>query len=85
MPAASRSRSLLEPLAGLAQRACLSVADRDHERLADEEVDLAGLDDLLRVDVAGRLEDDEQRVLVDLELRALMRVAARPRPQARGG
>ena len=62
------------PLRALVQRARLAVADRDHERAADEDVDLAGLDDLVGVDVAGRLEDHEQRVVVDLELRALVRL-----------
>ena len=49
--------------------------------VADEEVDLAELDLLLGVVVAGGPQHDEQRVLVVLELRPLVRVRPRPRGQ----
>ena len=42
--------------------------------LADEHVDLAGLDGVLLVDVPERLEDEEQRVVVALELGPLVGV-----------
>ncbi len=50
------------------------MADRDHELGADEEHDLAELDGVVGVDVAGRLEDHEQGVVVDLELGPLVGV-----------
>ena len=65
----------LEVQAHVVQRAALAVADRDHEALADEDHDLADLDELVAVDVAGGLEHHEQRVAaVDLELGALVGV-----------
>ena len=64
----------LEVQAHVVQRAALAVADGDHEALADEDHDLADLDELVAVDVAGGLEDHEQRVAVELELGALVGV-----------
>ena len=48
------------------------MADGDHEVPADEDVDLAELDLLDVVEVAGRPQDDEQRVAVAFELRPLV-------------
>ena len=65
----------LEVQAHVVQRAALAVADGDHEALAEEDHDLADLDELLAVDVARGLEHDEERVAaVDLELGALVGV-----------
>ena len=58
----------------------IAVADGDHEVGPDEDHDLAGLDDLagqrhrLVLDVVDRLEHQEQRVVVALELRSLVGV-----------
>ena len=51
---------VLEPLPHSGQGVALAVADRDDEAVADEEHDLAGLDVARRLDVAQRLEHDEQ-------------------------
>ena len=64
----------LERPANVGQRGCRTVADGDHEVGADEHHQLADLDDLVTVDVPGRLEHDEQAVAVPLELRALVGV-----------
>ena len=64
----------LEVVPGLLQLSSVSVADRDHEVVADEEVDLAGLDGVVLVDVPERLDRQEQAALVELELGALMGV-----------
>ena len=48
-------------------------------------MDLAELDLLRLVVVAGGAQDDEERVVVVLELRAAGGRGARPRPRARGG
>ena len=48
------------------------MAHRDDERRVDEQQDLAGLDDLLGVDVARALEHDQQRLAVELHLRPLV-------------
>src|SRR5215204_4931513 len=64
----------LDPLADVAEGAGRLVADRDHELGADEEHDLAELDGVVGVDVAGGLEDHEQGVVVDLELGPLVGV-----------
>lgn len=50
----------------------LAVPDRHHEGRADEHVQLAEFDGLRRVEVASRLQDDEQRVVVPLELGPLV-------------
>jgi hypothetical protein len=52
----------------------LSVANRDEEAVADEEEDLAEVDRLVLCAPAGRLEHEEERIAVDLELRPLMRL-----------
>jgi hypothetical protein len=52
--------------------ACLAVADCDHVAGAGEEIDLAELDLLLGVVITGRLEHDEERLAVVLELRPLV-------------
>ena len=49
------------------------MANSDHELRPDEDRDLAEQDRLRLVDVAGGPQDEEQRVAVPLELRALMR------------
>ena len=54
------------------QRAALAVPDGDDELVADEQVDLAGLDGVLLVDVPEGLEHDEQRVVVALDLGPLV-------------
>ena len=64
----------LQPLAHAGQRVALAVPDRDDEVVADEEHDLAGLDVARRLDVAQRLEHDEHRRLVLLDLGALVAV-----------
>ena len=64
----------LDAAADVAQRAGLAVADDDDEAVADEHVDLAHLDLLGLVDVAGGLEHDEDRLVVHLELGSLVRV-----------
>ena len=50
------------------------MAHRDDEAVADEDEDFAELDPLLGIDPAGRLQDDEERIAVDLELRPLVRL-----------
>ena len=54
--------------------AAAAVAHRDHELVADEQVDLPGLDGVVLVDVPERLEHHEQAVVVALELGPLVRV-----------
>jgi hypothetical protein len=71
---AQELRPLLELEADVVQRAGLPMAHRDHEARADEDVDLADVDELLGVDVARGLEHEEQRVAVDVDLRPLVRV-----------
>ena len=56
------------------QLGTLAVPDGDDEVRADEHVDLAGLHGVLRVDVPERLEHQEQRVVVALELGPLVGV-----------
>ena len=77
------SRSAARPC----QVDALPVPDGDHEVRADEDVDLAGLDGVVLVDVPERLEDDEERVAVALDLGALVGVAGvldRERVQVEG-
>ena len=50
-----------------------AVPDRDHEVVADEHADLAGLDRVVLVDVPERLEHQEQALVVALELGPLVR------------
>jgi hypothetical protein len=64
----------LDALADVAEGAGRLVADRDHELGAEEQHDLAELDGLVGLDVAGRLEDHEQGVVVDLQLGSLVGV-----------
>ena len=66
---------LLEVVARVGEVDALAVPDGDDEVAADEHVDLAGLDRVLLVDVPERLEHEEQRVAVVLELGALVGVA----------
>ena len=63
----------LQLLAHVAEAAGVSVADGDQEVRAEEEHHLADVDELVGADVAGRLDDEEERVAVDLELRPLVR------------
>ena len=70
---AQQVRALLHPCAHLVQVG-LAVADCDQELVADEDEDLAE-GDLVPVVVPARgLQDEEERIAVDLELRPLMRV-----------
>ena len=64
----------LEALAHAGQRVALAVAHGDDEAVADEEHHLAGLDVARRLDVAQRLEHDEHRALVVLDLGPLVAV-----------
>ena len=54
----------------------LPVADGDHVVRAEEDQDLAELDHLPSVDVAGGLQHHEQHVAVDLELGSLVALIA---------
>ena len=69
-----------ESLTHAGQLAVLAVPDRHHEIGADEDHDFPGLDDLpgvghrLVFDVVHRLENQEQRLVVALQLRPLMGV-----------
>ena len=65
---------VFEGFADLHQLRGLAVPDGDHEAFIDEEQDLAQLDDLDRIDVAGGLEHDEEGVVVDVELGPLVGV-----------
>lgn len=61
-----------QALADTAQVGCLSVADGDHEVFPGEHVDLAELDPLGVIEVAGRAQHDEQGGVIALQLRTLM-------------
>jgi hypothetical protein len=69
--AAKEVGPLLEPEPDLVEGR-LPVPDGDDEPVADEEEDLAELD--LAALPAGRLEHEEERVAVELELRPLVRL-----------
>ena len=56
------------------QLAALAVPHGHHEVVADEHVDLAGLDRVVLVDVPERLEHQEQAVVVALQLGSLVRL-----------
>ena len=71
-------RALLRLQPDLVER-CLAVPHSDHEARADEQEDLAELDDVVALGEPCGLEDDEERVAVDLELRPLVRLDASPR------
>ena len=73
-PVAQDGGLLLEVHARGVQLGALPVPDADHEVPADEEVDLAGLDGVLLVDVPEGLEHEEDAVVVALELGPLVRV-----------
>lgn len=68
------------PLTHVVQAAVLTVADCDHEVLADEDHHLAGFDDLARqrhrfvLDVIHGFEHKEQRVVVAIQLGPLVGV-----------
>src|SRR5215208_1075514 len=64
----------LKLLAYSAQVRRLSVAHAHHEIFSNKEVDFAELDPLLLVQVAGRLEHDEERIPVALQLGPLVGV-----------
>ncbi len=70
-PVPEQLRPPLDPLADLAQ-ATVAVADGDDEAGVDEEHQLADLDHLLGVHVAGGLDDDEQGLAVELDLGPLV-------------
>jgi hypothetical protein len=66
------------------QRGATTVPDRDDEVAAGEQVDLAGLDGVVGVDVPEGLEGEEQALVVPLELGPLVgleRVLDRERVQ----
>src|SRR5829696_5874486 len=64
----------LQLLAYSAQVRCLSVAHAHYEVFSHKEVDFAELDPLLLVQVTGRLEHDEERIYVALQLGPLVGV-----------
>ena len=72
--AAQQVGARLQAAADGGQIGRLAVADRDHELWAGEDVHLAELDGLRLIDVAGRVQNAEQRLAVVLELGALVRV-----------
>jgi hypothetical protein len=61
----------LDPGADVTE-AAVPVTHGDHEPRVDEQHHLADLDHLLRVHVGRRLDDDEQRLVVELDLGPLM-------------
>ena len=67
-------RVALEMLAHVLQSAGLSVAHGEEEVVAQEDEDLAELHHLALVDIARRLEDDEDQALVYVELGPLVGV-----------
>ena len=69
--AAEQVRPLLEPEADVVQRG-LAVAHGEDEAVADEQQDLAEED--VAVLLARGLQDEKDRLAVDLELRTLMRL-----------
>ena len=79
-PELEDGRRGVEALAHPGQPAVLAVPDGHHEVRADEDHDLAGLDDFAGLgdgfvfDVVHRLEHQEQRLVVALQLGPLMRV-----------
>ena len=91
-PSRSRSGSASRRLAQPDERAGLPAPHRDDEAVADEDHELAGLDVGGLLEVAQRLEDDEHRGVVELDLGALatldgvldgqrVELAARRRPR----
>src|ERR671922_2482062 len=64
----------LERLPDGLERAGLSVPHGEDVLMAEEDQDLADLENLPAVHVAHRLQDDEDRSLEDLELRPLVRM-----------
>ena len=73
--------------AGRRQRESLAVPNGDHEVGSEEDIDLAGLDGILSIDVPQGLDGQEQRVLIELELGSLMggdRVLHRQRVESEG-
>ena len=67
-PAPQQFGVVLGVLAHQTQRRRLAVTDVDEEAVADEHLDLAELDLLHVVEVAGRLEHQEDRLVVELQL-----------------
>jgi hypothetical protein len=67
-------RAMLEPASGGSKRARLTVSHDDDVVRPDEHLDLAELHGLLFLDIPGRLVDGEHHVVIDLELRPLMRL-----------
>ncbi len=65
---------MLEVAPGGVQLGSLAVADADDEVVAHEDGDLAGLHGVTLVDVPEGLEDQEERFVVALQLRALVGV-----------
>src|ERR671912_2888919 len=65
----------LQLLAYPAQVRCLAVTHAHYEVFSHKEVDFAELDPLLLVQVAGRLEHDEERIPVALQLGPLVGVS----------
>ena len=81
----SRSGSLLDVEPHAVQVGGLAVADGDDEALADEDQDLAELDDLLRVHVAGRSSGRRRACRRRPRAWAAGARGWRPRPPARAG
>ena len=73
-PVLAAARGSPRAAAHAAQLARLAVAHGDDVVVAEEDQDLAELDHLGRVHVAGRLEHDEDHLAEDLELGALVGV-----------
>ena len=62
----------LEARSRVVETAAVAVPDGHDEVVADEHVDLAGLDGVLGIDVPEGLQGEEQAVVVAFELRALV-------------
>ena len=71
---AGQVRARLQPTTHRPQLRRVTVAHGDDELRADEDRDLPKQDRLGLVHVASRPQDDEERVAIALELRALMRL-----------
>ena len=67
-------RSGLERLTRFLEPARVSVSHHHDEPAPEEDQYLSELDDLFGVDVARRLQDEQRRIVVTLELRPLMRL-----------
>jgi hypothetical protein len=64
----------LQPPAHLGQVGLVGMTDGDHKLGSEEQMYLAQLHDLDRIDVAGRPQDHERRFVIAFQLRSLVRV-----------